>query len=105
MTTECWVEVTRKDANGKFDGYCVARIRADFISAIIEVETKDSGNLKKHVRLHLGTNNFVDCQDETLASIWNKMNQAMGRKLYYIRDVSPGYPGHPDYDSKPKAVM
>ena len=103
MATECFIEVIRKDANGALDGYCVARIRADFITAIMEVETKDGTSFKKHIRLHLGTNNYVDCQAETLGSIWNKMNQAAGRPLFAVKEVSPDYPGHPDYD-KPRAV-
>ena len=104
MGGECFIEVVRKDANGKSDGYCVARIRADFVTAIIEVETKNDTSFKKFVRLHLGNNNFVDCQNESLGSVWNKMNQAFGHALRVVGTVSPDYPGHPDYDAKHRRV-
>ena len=88
MTHAAFIQVARKDADG-----CVARIRADMICAIVEMEIKNGTSYKKVVRLHLGVNNFIDCETETLDSVWNKINQAMGFPLHVVDSVSPDYPG------------
>lgn len=82
----------RLRSNGK------ARIRADFITAIITTYTSEHGN--DHIlvlRLHLGHNNFIDIKDETLESLWNKLVQALGTNPAVIGETSAAYPGHPDY--------
>lgn len=92
MSTEAFIEVVRK-------GGATARIRADFITALIEMEIKegDNGKFKDIVQIHLGANSYIAVQDDSIDEIWNKMCQAMGRKLHYVAEVAPDYPGHPNY--------
>lgn len=73
------------------------RVRADLISALIPVEIKEGDKYKHPIRLHLGTNNYVDVENETLDTVWNKMCQALGKNLVLIGCVTEDYPGHPDY--------
>lgn len=88
---ECFIEVNRK-GGGK------ARIRADFITALIEVDPKETDRTKPVVQVHLGTNSFITVQDEPLWAIWNKMIQAFGgRNIVCIDTVSDEVPGHPRF--------
>lgn len=60
-----------------------------------------------YVRLHLGYGVTVDIYSETLDEVWNKISQALGRRINVFSEVTPGYPGHPDYrgDKKTLAEM
>lgn len=92
MANECFIEIIRKGG-----GRC--RIRADFITALIEMEVKNGneGKFVKVVQIHTGANSFIHCQNDSLDDIWNKINQAMGRRMTCVNSVSSDYPGHPEY--------
>lgn len=70
------------------------RLRADYITGLMEVEVKEGDKYKKLIRVHLGSNNHIDVEGETLDSMWNKMCQAMGRNLVVVAQTAPGFPGH-----------
>lgn len=98
MAHECFIEVNRK-------GGGVARVRADAITAVIEVITPEPDRGKPTIQLHLGANNFIIVQDEPLWSIWNKMIQALGgRQIPCITLASPDIPGHPEFGKKKVAA-
>ena len=89
MANEAFIEVNRK-GGGK------ARIRADAITALVEVDPKETERQKPVVQIHLGPNNFITVQDEPLPAIWNKMCQALGsRQIPCISETAPEFPGHP----------
>lgn len=82
MAGESFIEVTRKGG-----GKC--RIRADTITAFIEVDPKEPDRSKPVVQVHIGTNTFVTVQDEPLWMLWNKYIQAIGgRNVACITEVS-----------------
>lgn len=94
---EAFIEVTRK-GGGK------ARLRADIITAFIEVDPKEPDRSKPVVQVHIGTNTFVTVQDEPLWMLWNKYVQAIGgRNITCITTVSDQAPGHPNF-GKTRAV-
>lgn len=95
MANESFIEVTRK-GGGK------ARLRADTITAFIEVDPKEPDKAKPVVQVHIGTNTFVTVQDEPLWALWNKYVQAVGgRNITCITSVSDEAPGHPNF-GKPR---
>lgn len=89
MANEAFIEVNRK-GGGK------ARLRADMITALIDVEPKPTDGSKPCVQVHIGTNTYVTVQDEPMWAIWNKIIQALGgRQLPCITETSREIPGHP----------
>lgn len=92
-----WIDAIRR-------GGCLVRIRADFVTAILETDEKVGDKRRMGVRVQLGNNNHVDLEDETVDSVWNKVSQAIGQTMPVTADISPDYPGHPDYGRKPKAA-
>jgi hypothetical protein len=71
MAGECFIEVNRKGG-----GLC--RLRADMITAFIEVDPGEKDRNKPCVQVHIGTNTYVTVQDEPLSVLWNKYIQALG---------------------------
>jgi len=88
-----WIECKRRQSR---KGLTV-RLRADFVTAVVETLTKEGDKFIPGVRLHLGNNNHIDVIDETVDSVWNKLAQATSSNMPVIDTVSPDYPGHPDY--------
>lgn len=97
MANESFMEVNRK-GGGK------ALVRADIITAFIEVIPNEPDRSKPVVQIHVGTNTFITVQDEPLWALWNKYVQALGgRNITCITEVSEQAPGHPNF-GKPRAV-
>ena len=97
MNNEAFMEVNRK-------GGGLARIRADIITAFIEIEPAEKDKFKPLVKIHIGTNMYITVQDEPLWSLWNKYIQATGgRQVPVITEASVEIPGHPDF-GKPRVV-
>lgn len=95
---EAFIEVNRK-------GGGVARLRADMITALIELDPTEKDRFKPIVQVHIGTNTFVTVQDEPMWAIWNKMIQALGgRAIVCISETSDEVPGHPDF-GKPRRIV
>lgn len=97
MAAESFIEVNRK-GGGK------ALLRADIITAFIEVIPNEPDRSKPVVQIHVGTNTFVTVQDEPLWALWNKYIQATGgRNIPCISQVSDQAPGHPNFGKRAAA--
>lgn len=97
MANESFMEVNRK-GGGK------ARIRADIITAFIEVIPAEPDRSKPFVQIHIGVNTFITVQDEPMWALWNKYIQATGgRNVPCVTDVSEQVAGHPNF-GKTRAV-
>lgn len=94
-----FIETRKRGPNGKGR----VRIRADAITGLVETFVVEGvkDNIRV-MRVHLGSNGFLDLEDETMDTLWNKLNQAIGRKLVVVEDTSPEYPGHPVYEQTEK---
>lgn len=89
MPNEAFIEVNRK-SGGK------ARIRADAITAFVEVEIKEDDRNKPTIQIHIGANSFVVVKDEPLWALWNKTCVALGgRDIMCVSEPSVEHPTHP----------
>lgn len=94
-----WIECRRKHSRV----HLTVRIRADFVTAVMETMTKVGTKEHQGVLIQLGNNNHVNVVDETVDSVWNKVLQALGTNMPLITEASPDYPGHPDYGKREAA--
>lgn len=101
-----WIQCNRQTASTKSGGpsaMLAVRIRADFVTAVMESWVKVGDKGKLIIRLQLGNNNHVDVVDETLESVYNKICVAIGSGMPVVTQTSPDYPGHPDYGKREAA--
>jgi len=97
-----WIQCVRQSSS-RADITLSVRIRADFVTMVMETLTKAGDKYKPGVRIHLGNNNHVDVVEDTMESVCNKISVAMGSGMTLITEPSPDYAGHPDFGRKEAA--
>ena len=94
-----WIECARRSSRVNLP----VRIRADFVTMVLETLTKEGDKYIPGVRIHLGNSNHIDVVEETMETVWNKLSVAMGAAPTVVSALSPEWPGHPDYGTKAAA--